>query len=181
MHRLTWSLILVAPALWISGCGPSEGIWVEGKLTKGAEKYTVPPDQRLTIIFYSMEPVATKEGTTPAGQPYTAVYNPDDATFTVLAPSGSGVPPGKYRVTLTQKLTREAVDKKNEKLARNQMPFERDTDMLKGQFGDDSQIVVDIKDSTEVTIDIDKHVALTESRPGKRNASEAARVSRSRR
>jgi hypothetical protein len=50
----------------------------------------------------------------------------------VTGPDGQGIPPGKYRVSLTQELTRNAVDKKNENVQRNQKLFDRDTDMLKG-------------------------------------------------
>lgn len=34
----------------------------------------------------------------------------EEATFTVPGPDGRGIPPGKYRVSVTQKLKREAVD-----------------------------------------------------------------------
>ena len=60
----------------------------------------------------------------------------------MAGPDGQGIPPGKYRVSLTQELTREAVDKKNENVERNQKLFDRDTDMLKGQFGENSPIVL---------------------------------------
>jgi len=156
MHRLAWNLILVPLALAISGCGSSQAIWVQGKLTKGGAKYVVLADQRLHMTFYSMEPFNDGARTIPAGQAYMAVFKSEDGTFTVTGPDGQGIPPGKYRVSLTQELTREAVDKKNENVKRDQKLFDRDTDMLKGQFGANSPIVREIKDSTEVAIDIDK-------------------------
>src|SRR5262249_38977381 len=79
-----------------------------------------------------------------------------DGTFTVAGPDGQGVPPGKYRVSVTQRLTREAVNKKNEKLKRSQPVFDRDTDMLKDLFGEKSPIMVEIKDSTAVEVDLGK-------------------------
>jgi hypothetical protein len=156
MHRLAWNLILVPLALAIWGCSSSQGILVQGKLTKGGVKYVVPADQKLHMTFYSMEPWSDGARTIPAGQAYTADYKSEDATFTVAGPDGLGIPPGKYRVSVTQQLTREAVDQKNENVGPKQKLFERDTDMLKGQFSEKSPIVCEIKDSTEVAIDLDK-------------------------
>jgi hypothetical protein len=156
MHRLAWNLFLVPLALAISGCGSSQGISVHGKLTKGGVKYEVPADQKLHLTFYSMEPSTDGSRTIPAGEAYMAVYKAEDGTFTVAGHDGQGIPPGKYRVSVTQQLTREAVDKKNEKLGPKDKLFERDTDMLKGQFSEQSKIVCEIKDSSEVAIDLDK-------------------------
>jgi hypothetical protein len=108
------------------------------------------------MIFYSMEPFNDGARTVPAGEAYMAVFKSEDGTFAVPGPDGQGIPPGKYRVSLTQELTREAVDKKNENVKRNQKLFDRDTDMLNGQFGGNSPIVREIKDSTEVAIELDK-------------------------
>jgi hypothetical protein len=36
------------------------------------------------------------------------------------------------------------------------MMFDRDTDMLNGQFGQNSPIVRELKDSTELVIDLEK-------------------------
>ena len=108
------------------------------------------------MTFYSMEPFNDGSRTIPAGQAYMAVFKSEDGTFTVTGPDGQGIPPGKYRVSVTQELTRDAIDKINENVQRNQKLFDRDTDVLKGQFGAKSPIVLEIKDSTEVTIDLDK-------------------------
>ena len=156
MHRLAWNLILVPLALAIPGCGSSQGIWVHGKLTKGGVKYEVPGDQKLHMTFFSMEPFKDGERTIPAGQPYMAIFKSEDGTFTVEGPDGQGVPPGNYRVTVTQQLTREAVDKKNAKVGPRQKLFERDTDMLNGKYDGTSPIMCEIKDSTELVIDLDK-------------------------
>jgi hypothetical protein len=153
---MTGILFLLFPtALAMAGCGSSQAIRVQGKLTKGGAKYSVPADQRLNLTFYSMEPFKDEKRTILAGEAYMAVYQSEDGTFTVSGPDGRGIPPGKYRVSLTQQLTREAVDKKNENLKRNQKIFERDTDMLQGRYSEGSPIVVEIKDSSEVAIDLD--------------------------
>ena len=157
MHRLAWNLILVPLSLAISGCGSSQAIWVQGKLTKGGAQYAVPADQTLNITLYSMEPFKDGERTIPAGQAYMAVFKSEDGTFTVSGPDGLGIPPGKYRVSLLQKLRREAVDKKNEKLRPNQKLFDRDTDMLANRYGiSTSPIVVEVNKSEYVEIDLDR-------------------------
>lgn len=157
MQRLTWNLIVVPLVLAISGCGsPQQGISVRGKLLKGGVTYVVPADQKLHMIFYSMEPFKDGERTRPVGEAYIVDFKSEDATFTVAGPDGQGIPPGKYHVTVTQQLTREAADKKNAKVGPKQKLFERDTDMLNGQYGDRSQIICEIKDSSEVVIDLDK-------------------------
>jgi hypothetical protein len=53
------------------------------------------------MTFYSMEPFNDGERTIPAGQAYMAVLKSEDGTFTVTGPDGLGIPPGKYRVSLT--------------------------------------------------------------------------------
>jgi hypothetical protein len=63
------------------------------------------------------------------------------------------IPPGKYRIAVTQKWTREAFDpskKQGKKRA------DRETDMLANKFGmATSPIVVEVKQSQNVTIDLD--------------------------
>jgi hypothetical protein len=157
MHRLAWNLILLPLAVAISGCGSSEGgISVHGKLTKGGAKYEVPADQKLHMFFYSIEPFKAAERTIPAGEAYMVEFKPEDSTFTVAGPDGQGIPPGKYHVSVTQKLTREAVDKKNAKLGPKEKLFERDTDMLDGRYSDKAKIICEVKDSAEIVIDLDK-------------------------
>ena len=156
MHRLAGNLILVPLLLAIAGCGSSQGIWVQGKLIKGGAKYVVPADQSLHMTFYSMETSKDGERTIPAGQPYMAVFKAEDGTFTVAGPDGLGLPPGKYRVALTQELTREAVDKKNANLKPRQKLFDRDTDMLANRYGIlTSPIVVEVNKSEDLVIDLD--------------------------
>ena len=157
MSRLLWTLALLPLALAAPGCGASAGVPAHGKVVKGGAKYAVPTDQSLSLTLYSTEATKSGEGTIPAGQSYMAVYNPDDATFTVPGPDGRGIPPGKYRVTVTQKFKREAVDKKNEKVDRNKKLFERDTDVLNGQYTElRTLFVFDVDGKTEMTIDLDK-------------------------
>ncbi len=157
MSRLSWTLVLLHLALAASGCGSSKGVSAQGKVTKGGGKYAVPADQSLSLTLYSTEPTNDGERTIPAGKSYMAAFNAEDASFTVPGPEGRGIPPGKYRVTVTQKLKREAVDKRNEKAERNKKLFERDTDMFNGQYGElRSPFVFDVDGKTEMTVDLSK-------------------------
>jgi hypothetical protein len=150
-------LVPLALAPVAAGCGPSPGVSAQGKVTKAGAKYAVPADQSLSLTLYSSEP--TKDGgrTIPPGQSYMALFKPEDATFTVPGPDGRGIPPGKYKVSVTQKFKREAVDKKNEKLDRNKKLFDRDTDTFNGQYLEQrSPFVFDVDGKTEMTVDLDK-------------------------
>jgi hypothetical protein len=157
MRRFSWNLIVATLALAMSACGSSQMIPVKGKLTKGGGKYEVPTDQKLHLTFRLMESANDGGGSTAAGQAFMAIYKTDDGTFSVGGIDGNGIPPGKYRVSLTQLLTRDAVDKKNANIKGKQKLFERDTDLLDGQYGEKSPIVVEIKDSTELAIELDKY------------------------
>jgi hypothetical protein len=156
MSRLLWTLVPLTLAAAASGCGSSSGVSAQGKVTKGGAKYAVPADQSLSLTLYSTGETKDGDRTIPAGKSYMAVFDPEEATFTVPGPDGRGIPPGKYRVSVTQKLRREAVDKKNEKVDRNQKLFDRDTDTFQGKYGESSPFVFDVDGKTELTIDLDK-------------------------
>jgi hypothetical protein len=156
MRAALSSLILIPLILAVSGCGSSQTIWVQGTVTKSGEKYKVPEGQNLGITFYALEAMTVGDRKIAAGEPFAATYNRQDSTFTVPGPEGSGIPPGKYKISFTQKLNREALTEKNARLKKGQMLFDRDTDLLKGQFGENSPIMREIKDASELTIDLDK-------------------------
>jgi hypothetical protein len=87
-----------------------------------------------------------------------AEVDQSSASFTVTDGQGQGIPRGKYRVAVTQKLKREAYDAKpKQRPKRGSDRVDRESDMLKSLFGiAESPIVVTIKDSTEVEVDLDK-------------------------
>jgi hypothetical protein len=176
MSRLLWTVVLLPLAPMAAGCGSSSGVWVQGKVTKGGAKYAVPADQRLGLTLHSTEPTKDGERTIPAGKSYMAVFNAEDDTFTVPGPDGRGIPPGKYRVSVTQKLQREAVDKKNEKAGKNKKLFDRDTDMFDGKYAENSPFVFDVDGKTEITVDLDR----PGNPPAKAAAASAAAASRDR-
>jgi hypothetical protein len=148
--------LLIAALLLSAGCGgDGNTIWVTGKLLKGGVKYEPPADQLVSVTFVAIE-VKDKDGKPGrAGEPYLAQYDPADGTFAVVGREGYGIPPGKYRIAVTQKMKREALDTINAKTKKK--VIERDTDMLKNKFGlDSSPITREIPNSTSLEIDLDK-------------------------
>lgn len=142
--------------LILSGCSSSiETIWIEGKVTKSNAKYQVPEGQNLGISLTLTEEAKIGDVKIPAGESFSAEYDPEAGTFTVPGRDGNGIPPGKYKISLEQKLSRESLDEKNAKLSKGQKPFDRDTDMLKGRFGINTPIIRDLKESGPLSIDLD--------------------------
>jgi hypothetical protein len=147
-------LALLLAHLAVSGCGSSSNtIWVTGKLQKGGATYTPPAGQKLEMTFYAMEVIDETGKKLTNAEPYLADLNPEDGTFSVPGAEGKGIPPGKYRVAISQRLTRDAVEKASK--AKRKV-VNRDADSLASQFGmATSPIMRDLTSSCEVTIDMD--------------------------
>jgi hypothetical protein len=144
--------LLVAPL----GCGGSgNNVWVTGKLFKGGARYDVPKDQAVTVTFVALEVQDASGKTVQASEPYLAELDPNSGTFTVPGLEQRGIPPGKYRVAVTQKLKRESFDAVK-KQSKNKA-LTRETDMLGNRFGlETSPILREIPKSTDLVIDLDK-------------------------
>jgi hypothetical protein len=96
----------------------------------------------------------------PAEEPFQAYYDPKDGTFVVPGPDGYGIPPGKYRISIFQGLTREGEGKiNNERKGRSRKAprIDRETDFFKDLFGPTSSpIVREITQGVELIVDLDK-------------------------
>jgi hypothetical protein len=91
------------------------------------------------------------------GEPFMAELDQASGTFSVPGKEGRGIPPGKYRIAVTQKMTREAFDAANSQPKKGTKRPDRETDMLGGNFGlDKSPIVRDVLASSRLTIDLDR-------------------------
>jgi hypothetical protein len=148
--------LLIAASSLLPGCGGGgNAVRVSGRLVKGGAKYTPPEGQRLTITLYSIES-KDENGKDIKNEPYLATIDPDGESFTVPGKDGYGIPPGKYRIAIIQKMTREALEAaKNPVHAGKKV--ERETDLLDNQFSPDkSPIVRDIEGSKRLLIDLDK-------------------------
>jgi hypothetical protein len=155
MRRLHLVLALLSAAFVASpGCGePSNVVWVKGKLQKGGTAYVPPKDQVVTVTFVGLEIQDNSGKAIQAAEPFQAEVDQDSGTFSVPGTEGRGIPPGKYRVAVTQKMTREAYNAANPKPKKR---VNRETDMLANRFGlDTSPIIREVKSSGEWTIDLD--------------------------
>jgi len=147
--------LLIAPLVASPGCGQSGNtIRVSGKLLKGGAPYAPPKGQAVSVTLVGLE-VQDKAGKTiPSSEPFWANFDPAGATFSVPGVAGRGIPPGKYRVAVTQKLTREAFDAA---YPQPQRDVSREADTLADQFGPGtSPIVRELKTTgEELVIDLD--------------------------
>lgn len=152
LRRYGLALALIATSCFFSGCGRSGNTMrVYGKLQKGGEKYIPPTDQLVGITFVMLE---GPDKQTQIGDQYRAEYDPAEGTFNVPGSDGAGIPPGKYRVAVTQKIKREAFDLGNPK--RKKRGPDREDDTLKDRYGfDSSPIVREVKRDGELVIDLD--------------------------
>jgi hypothetical protein len=157
MRRHPAVVLLIASLVATTGCGGrGNNVWVTGKLLKGGEKYVPPKDQHVNVTFVGLEVRDESGKPLPSGEPYWAELDQANGTFSVPGPDGQGIPPGKYRVAVTQKLERVAFDKAP-KSKDTKKRIDRDADLLKDKFGvTTSPIVREFTKSTDLEIDLDK-------------------------
>jgi hypothetical protein len=153
-HRCLGLALLTALLFSCPGCGSGNNIWVTGKLLKGGTQYSPPKDQLVSVTFVALEVQDESGKTVKSGEPYLAELDQSSGTFSVPGPERQGIPPGKYRVAVTQRLTREAFGALKQ---RPKKGVDRETDTLENKFGvTTSPIIVEVKKSEEVTIDLDR-------------------------
>ncbi len=147
---------LLLALILLPGCGQGgRTVWVTGKLIEGGAKYETPANQRITITFVASEIQDGQGKLVASTEPYMALYDPTDGSFKVPGRDGSGIPPGKYRVAITSKMDREALNTASPKGKRRSM--DRDKDCLDNKFGvTTSPIIREIRGSADLTIDLDK-------------------------
>lgn len=162
MRRKLLALMLLTTSLACVGCGSSNEVWITGTLLKGGTKFTPPEGHQVGITFYLVSTDDPTKSAAAAGEPYLADYDESDGTFKVPGRNGQGIPPGKYRISVSDKLDREAFDKlpkaKTKAIKRGAVPaINRETDFLDSRFGSGtSPIVRNFKASENVTVDLDK-------------------------
>jgi hypothetical protein len=157
-HRDPVLILLIGVLAASPGCGNSNAIWVTGKVTKGGAQYAPPSDQLVAITFVAMEIQDEAGQTIKSSETFAAEVDPAGSTFSVPGPDRQGIPPGKYRVAVSQRLKRELFDPtKKQKGKRG----DRETDMLANRFAiDTSPITVEVtKSSPDVTVDLDVQTA----------------------
>ena len=157
-RRLAAIMLLIACPILLPGCGgSSNAVWVEGKLLKGGARYSPPEGHLVSLTFIGLEIEGPMGKVIKSPEPFEADYKDEDGTFSVPGREGSGIPPGKYRIAVTQKMSREAFEAAKPKGKAGQKPITRETDFLGDRFGPTtSPIVREIKGSTDLVIDMDK-------------------------
>jgi hypothetical protein len=147
--------LLIAPLFALSGCGERDNSnWVTGKLLKGGAKYVPPKGQLVSVTFIGLEIQDSSGKKIQGGEPFSAEVDQENGTFSVPGRDRRGIPPGKYRVAVTQKMTREAFAAANPRPKRG---VDRETDMLADKFGlGTSPIIREVNRAQELTIDLDR-------------------------
>ncbi len=154
LQALLWLVILTL----VPGCGgSSKAVWVKGQLLKGGAKYSPPEGHLVSVTLVGMGIEGPSGSIVDFPEPFDADYQDETGTFTVPGREGRGIPPGKYRIAVTQRMSREAFEAAKPKAKPGQKPITRETDFLEDKFGPKtSPIVREIKDSIDLVIDMDK-------------------------
>jgi hypothetical protein len=149
---------LIAPLVAPLGCGGrGNNVWVTGKLLKGGAKYVPPEGQFVYITFVGLDIKDETGKSIDAGEPFQADVDQVNGTFSVPGKEGFGIPPGKYRIAVTQKMTREAFDATRKPNQRPKKGVDRETDTLANKYGiENSPITREIKAGGELIIDLDQ-------------------------
>ena len=158
MKRLVFLTLFSAPWFSALGCGSGNTVWVTGKLVKGGATYTPPTGQLVDLTFVGLEIQDASGKTIKDNEPFQADLDQTTGKFSVPGKDGRGIPPGKYRVAVTQRMTRETfeatVPKPKKGAARNTV--NRETDMLGDKFSvENSPIVREVRASQDLTVDLD--------------------------
>jgi hypothetical protein len=155
MRSIKIKFILAGLIFALPGCDSSGTIKITGKVLKGNTPLVVPPGRKLGITLFALELKDATGKSLPNGGPYPAHFDPLSGRFQVLGPDGQGIPPGKYRVALQMRPTREALN--NATYQRGKKSLFSEDDALTGHFrADNSPIIRELKESGELTIDLDR-------------------------
>jgi hypothetical protein len=142
--------------LLLSGCGPSDAVWVTLDLKKGGQPFVAPEGQSVQVTFYGMERKTPVPGQQFGREPFAARLK-GEATYELPGPDGYGIPAGKYRVSVIRKPKTGTLRAGVAKGKKPPKAPDRDEDFLRDQFGPDSSpIVRTVEQSSHLTIDLDR-------------------------
>jgi hypothetical protein len=148
--------ILGILCLVLSGCGPSDGVWVTLDVKKGGQPFVASEGQSVQVTFYGMERKTPVPGQQFGHEPFMARLT-GAATYELPGPEGYGIPAGKYRISVIQKPKTGTLKAAAAKGRRPPKAPDRDEDFLKDQFGPDtSPIIRTVEQSSHLTIDHDR-------------------------
>ena len=149
--------LLALTTLALAGCGSSGNkVVAKGQLLKGGSPYAPPRENLVHVTLVALD-VVDDAGKKQNGEAYAADVDQETGAFTVKGSDGLGVAPGKYRVAVTQKLTREAFNAANAKGGKLPKGADRDADTLMDKFGlGSSPITREVRPGEELVVDLDK-------------------------
>ena len=138
-------------ALGLTGCGSN--VRITGKVTRGGQPVNPVKGMRVDLGFHPMTEAAPAAGGKRSDGPDLYAANiADDGTFDVPGVDGDGIPPGKYRVSVSVRTGRDRSGTKKKGNVDTS-----DKDLLNGAFGPgNSPIVRELNSSTRLDIDLDK-------------------------
>jgi hypothetical protein len=140
----------------LAGCGGADSLWVTLELKKGGQPYVAPENQNVQVTFYGIEAKNPDLAKSFVRQPFSA-RSKGEASFEVPGPDGSGIPAGKYRISVIQKPKAGTLKLAAPKGRRPPKIPDRDEDFLRGRFGPESSpIVRTVEKSCHLTIDLDR-------------------------
>jgi len=123
---------LVIALVTLAGCEGAR-IPAKGKVLANGNPLKLSDKGVLTVTFYAED---DKEAT----NPFPTIVDQKEGTFTVSGKEQRGLPPGKYRIAVT------AVD-----------PYPSGKDLFNDKYkGKNTDIVKDVKDTSEIVLDLKK-------------------------
>ena len=142
--------------LTLTGCGPSDAVWVTFDVIKAGQPYVAPENQSVQVTFYGIERKTPVPGENFGGQPFMARLT-EPGTYEVPGPDGYGIPAGKYKISVIRKPktgTLKAAPAKGHSHRKHPTAMRI---FFKNQFGPDSSpIIRTIEKSSHLTIDLDQ-------------------------
>jgi hypothetical protein len=159
LRRLALAMFVALPLAGF-GCGKSNAIKVTGKLLQAGKPYVPPTGQRVVVTLHVLDAKDASGQALPAQEPFRSYYDPNDGSFVVPGPEGYGIPPGKYRISIFQGLTRDGENKTRQEhqgTSRKVPAIDRETDFFKELFGPTtSPIEREVTQGGELIVDLDK-------------------------
>jgi len=154
--RATACSLLPLLCLLLPGCGPTDSHWVTVELKKSGKPFVAPENQSVQLTFYGIERTNPVPGHDIKGEPF-AARRTGEASYDLPGPDGSGIPAGKYRISVIQKPKTGTLRAEASKGRRPPKAPDRDQDLLHEQFSPEhSPIVRTVEKSCHLVIDVDR-------------------------
>jgi hypothetical protein len=90
-------MLVPLAAVLVSGCGSGNNVVLRGTLQKDGKAYVFAEGEELEVSLIGQDP---------SGRAFSsgAEVNKETGTFSFKGPTGQGIPPGTYKITLSSQL-----------------------------------------------------------------------------